>query len=228
MSVEKIPFPEFKKEARHHAPIAHMTSLEEFNSPSVVCSPALLRHEFKKTLEPKVRVFSTEKGKSTKRVLSEPQSYFQLHRKIMETHDEGGYNSAQPDDPSLFAPKTFYDMVRKRDLEREVEMAKRCKRPPQGSTKSMPTLSKIRRKKQLRPQESAIGNQTLSRRIRKEKQAGTALLVVLVCFVLMWAPFFTLNIAYGICGTCVNAELFKIFTWTAWASCGVNPIIYTL
>ncbi|ELU17504.1 hypothetical protein CAPTEDRAFT_141683 [Capitella teleta] len=48
-------------------------------------------------------------------------------------------------------------------------------------------------------------------------------------FVLSWGPFFSLNLANGICEICQIEEIvFKVFLWLGYLSSTLNPIIYTI
>lgn len=63
----------------------------------------------------------------------------------------------------------------------------------------------------------------------RERRAEKALIWVFLVFVLLWMPFFSTNLVYGLCGICdVPAALFHTFTWLGYLSSGVNPAIYTL
>ena len=63
----------------------------------------------------------------------------------------------------------------------------------------------------------------------RERRAEKTLIWVFVCFVVLWLPFFTINLTYGICKKCVIPDdLFLAFTWLGYISSGVNPCIYTL
>lgn len=62
----------------------------------------------------------------------------------------------------------------------------------------------------------------------RERRAEKTLIWVFVCFVVLWLPFFTTNLTYGICRTCnIPTDLFLAFTWLGYISSGVNPCIYT-
>ena len=63
----------------------------------------------------------------------------------------------------------------------------------------------------------------------RERRAEKTLIWVFLIFVLLWMPFFTTNLVYGLCSLCdVPPLLFHIFTWLGYLSSGVNPAIYTL
>ena len=63
----------------------------------------------------------------------------------------------------------------------------------------------------------------------RERRAEKALIWVFVCFVVLWLPFFSVNLAFGLCRTCsIPDQVFSVFTWLGYISSGVNPCIYTL
>lgn len=67
--------------------------------------------------------------------------------------------------------------------------------------------------------------------IRLEQKATKVLGVVFFTFVILWAPFFVLNLLPAICGSCeenIPQAIFDIATWLGYASSMVNPIFYTI
>lgn len=67
--------------------------------------------------------------------------------------------------------------------------------------------------------------------IRLEQKATKVLGVVFFTFVILWAPFFVLNLVPSICSTCeqnISHWVFDIVTWLGYASSMVNPIFYTI
>lgn len=67
--------------------------------------------------------------------------------------------------------------------------------------------------------------------IRLEQKATKVLGVVFFTFVILWAPFFVLNLVPSICGKCekdINHWVFDFVTWLGYASSMVNPIFYTI
>lgn len=67
--------------------------------------------------------------------------------------------------------------------------------------------------------------------IRLEQKATKVLGVVFFTFVILWAPFFVLNLLPTICGDCdkeMNHWVMDIVTWLGYASSMVNPIFYTI
>lgn len=62
----------------------------------------------------------------------------------------------------------------------------------------------------------------------RERRAERTLVWVFVVFVVLWLPFFTVNLIYGLCEQCdVPGQVFAAFTWLGYLSSGVNPCIYT-
>lgn len=67
--------------------------------------------------------------------------------------------------------------------------------------------------------------------IRLEQKATKVLGVVFFTFVILWAPFFVLNLVPSVCGDCeshIDTWVFDLVTWLGYASSMVNPIFYTI
>jgi len=67
--------------------------------------------------------------------------------------------------------------------------------------------------------------------IRLEQKATQVLGVVFFTFVILWAPFFVLNLLPTICEECekdIPGGVFDFVTWLGYASSMVNPIFYTI
>lgn len=67
--------------------------------------------------------------------------------------------------------------------------------------------------------------------IRLEQKATKVLGVVFFTFVILWAPFFVLNLLPTICGDCeknIDNWVYQFVTWLGYASSMVNPIFYTI
>lgn len=67
--------------------------------------------------------------------------------------------------------------------------------------------------------------------IRLEQKATKVLGVVFFTFVILWAPFFVLNLLPTVCGDCekhIDNWVFQFVTWLGYASSMVNPIFYTI
>lgn len=67
--------------------------------------------------------------------------------------------------------------------------------------------------------------------IRLEQKATKVLGVVFFTFVILWAPFFVLNLLPTICGDCdkeMSHWVMDVVTWLGYASSMVNPIFYTI
>ncbi|XP_052782305.1 5-hydroxytryptamine receptor 2A-like isoform X2 [Mya arenaria] len=64
--------------------------------------------------------------------------------------------------------------------------------------------------------------------VRTEQKASKVLGLVFVIFVMLWLPFFIVNIIPALCDACpVNPTLVSTCAWLGWASSTINPIIYT-
>jgi hypothetical protein len=67
--------------------------------------------------------------------------------------------------------------------------------------------------------------------IRLEQKATKVLGVVFFTFVILWAPFFVLNLLPSLCKECednMSHWVFDFVTWLGYASSMVNPIFYTI
>lgn len=67
--------------------------------------------------------------------------------------------------------------------------------------------------------------------IKLEQKATKVLGVVFFTFVILWSPFFILNLLPSICGDCedhIQHWVFDTVTWLGYASSMVNPIFYTI
>ncbi|XP_043523504.1 octopamine receptor 1-like [Frieseomelitta varia] len=67
--------------------------------------------------------------------------------------------------------------------------------------------------------------------IRLEQKATKVLGVVFFTFVVLWAPFFVLNLIPAVCPNCerqIDHKIFDLATWLGYASSMVNPIFYTI
>ena len=66
-----------------------------------------------------------------------------------------------------------------------------------------------------------------------EKKASKVLGIIFIVFVVLWTPFFVMNILIGICNECMEffgskPELIAIITWLGYIASLANPIIYTM
>nr|XP_024219164.1 5-hydroxytryptamine receptor 2B isoform X2 [Halyomorpha halys] len=81
---------------------------------------------------------------------------------------------------------------------------------------------------------SSVLSRTSSRHgriIRLEQKATKVLGVVFFTFVILWAPFFVLNLVPSVCPECernIDKWVFDFVTWLGYASSMVNPIFYTI
>ncbi|XP_054270770.1 dopamine D2-like receptor [Macrosteles quadrilineatus] len=81
---------------------------------------------------------------------------------------------------------------------------------------------------------SSVMSRTSSRHgriIRLEQKATKVLGVVFFTFVILWAPFFVLNLLPSLCSECeqkIDQGVFDFVTWLGYASSMVNPIFYTI
>uniref|UniRef100_A0A8C4SDH9 5-hydroxytryptamine (serotonin) receptor 2C, G protein-coupled-like 1 n=1 Tax=Erpetoichthys calabaricus TaxID=27687 RepID=A0A8C4SDH9_ERPCA len=76
------------------------------------------------------------------------------------------------------------------------------------------------------------GRKGMMQAIKNERRASKVLGVVFFLFLLMWCPFFVVNIMSVLCkGACnegLLGELLNVFVWVGYISSGINPLVYTL
>ncbi|XP_049855796.1 5-hydroxytryptamine receptor 2A isoform X2 [Schistocerca gregaria] len=81
---------------------------------------------------------------------------------------------------------------------------------------------------------SSVASRTSSRHgriLRLEQKATKVLGVVFFTFVVLWAPFFVLNLVPALCAGCerhIQPAVFDLVTWLGYASSMVNPVFYTI
>jgi octopamine receptor len=66
------------------------------------------------------------------------------------------------------------------------------------------------------------------KRLNKEKKAAKTVGIIVGCFILCWAPFFTVYLIDAFCNDCTPVLLFTIFFWLGYCNSAVNPCIYAL
>ncbi|XP_013393222.2 uncharacterized protein LOC106160954 [Lingula anatina] len=80
--------------------------------------------------------------------------------------------------------------------------------------------------------ESLRRNNKLSRhRASNEKKASKVLGIIFAIFVILWAPFFVLNVLSVTCTPCMaetTEDTFTVFVWLGYVASLANPIIYTM
>ena len=70
-------------------------------------------------------------------------------------------------------------------------------------------------------------NQQL-RSLNREKKAAKTVGVIVGCFIVCWAPFFSVYLLNAFCGRCTPETLFDVFFWLGYCNSVANPIIYGL
>ena len=66
------------------------------------------------------------------------------------------------------------------------------------------------------------------RNLNREKKAAKTVGIIVGCFVICWAPFFTVYLAGAFCPDCTPASVFHIFFWLGYCNSAANPFIYGL
>ncbi|KAK9888417.1 hypothetical protein WA026_000665 [Henosepilachna vigintioctopunctata] len=99
---------------------------------------------------------------------------------------------------------------------------------------SQPTSATNRSIRSHHSRNSSVISRNSSRHgriIRLEQKATKVLGVVFFTFVILWAPFFILNLLPTFCAECdknIDNWVFQLVTWLGYASSMVNPIFYTI
>lgn len=69
---------------------------------------------------------------------------------------------------------------------------------------------------------------TQIRRLNREKKAAKTVGVIVGCFVLCWAPFFTVYVLGVFCANCTPPVAFVVFFWLGYCNSAINPFVYAL
>lgn len=93
---------------------------------------------------------------------------------------------------------------------------------------TIPTRTALSRSTSIRRPTTATRQ---GRFLQSERKATKVLGIIFFTFVILWAPFFSLNIVCGLCPSCsdkVSPTLSYVVQWLGYASSTVNPIFYTI
>ena len=66
------------------------------------------------------------------------------------------------------------------------------------------------------------------RNLNREKKAAKTVGVIVGCFILCWAPFFTVYLVGAFCPLCTPPSVFHVFFWLGYCNSAINPFIYGL
>jgi hypothetical protein len=66
------------------------------------------------------------------------------------------------------------------------------------------------------------------RNLNKEKRAAKTVGIIVGCFMICWAPFFTVYLAEAFCRRCTPTIIFHVFFWLGYCNSAANPFIYGL
>jgi hypothetical protein len=66
------------------------------------------------------------------------------------------------------------------------------------------------------------------RSLNKEKRAAKTVGIIVGCFIVCWAPFFTVYLAEAFCAQCTPTVVFQVFFWLGYCNSALNPFIYGL
>ena len=65
-------------------------------------------------------------------------------------------------------------------------------------------------------------------RLNKEKKAAKTIGIIVGCFVICWAPFFTVYLLEAFCDRCTSERVFAVFFWLGYFNSAINPFVYAL
>lgn len=61
---------------------------------------------------------------------------------------------------------------------------------------------------------------------RRDLKAAKYLAILVIVFLVTWAPYTFLTIVISFCEDCVNNHAYEILTWLLWTKCAINPFLY--
>lgn len=107
----------------------------------------------------------------------------------------------------------------------DIEMAAQISPPASKSLLSLPNYLSDLHGRRERMQKARLSR----RRQKQESRAAKVVVIVLAAFVLLWAPFFIVNVVAPLCDSQCNIgeEVWKIVTWMGYCNSAINPFIYT-
>ncbi|XP_071948859.1 5-hydroxytryptamine receptor 4-like [Antedon mediterranea] len=59
-----------------------------------------------------------------------------------------------------------------------------------------------------------------------ERKATKTISIIMGCFIILWLPFFILNVIDPFCNYCINKQVWLVVTWFGYLNSMINPIIY--
>lgn len=93
-------------------------------------------------------------------------------------------------------------------------------------------LLKARFRNTLRASARPMFKNLLSKKTaNNERKASKVLGIIFLVFVVLWTPFFIVNILSVTCGTCMKGltgDMMSVFIWMGYVASLANPIIYTM
>ncbi|ELT95143.1 hypothetical protein CAPTEDRAFT_120361 [Capitella teleta] len=65
------------------------------------------------------------------------------------------------------------------------------------------------------------------RNLRRDRKAARVLFILVIAFFVCWSPYSLTTIFYSVCGdSCVNFDMYELFTWLLWINSSLNPYLY--
>lgn len=66
------------------------------------------------------------------------------------------------------------------------------------------------------------------RNLNREKKAAKTVGIIVGCFIICWAPFFSVYLLGAFCRGCTPPMLFHVFFWLGYCNSAINPFVYGL
>ncbi|XP_053400612.1 muscarinic acetylcholine receptor M3-like [Mercenaria mercenaria] len=63
-------------------------------------------------------------------------------------------------------------------------------------------------------------------RSKSHLRAAKFLAILVVAFIVFWAPYTITTMAISFCNNCINTSLYEFFNWLLWMKSAVNPLLY--
>ena len=65
-------------------------------------------------------------------------------------------------------------------------------------------------------------------RVKRDSKAARFLIILVIVFLVSWAPYTITTIIVSFCGDCVNLSVYEVMNWFLWGKSAVNPFIYAM
>lgn len=73
---------------------------------------------------------------------------------------------------------------------------------------------------------SNYGASNVGKTHQRQAKAARFLAMLVIAFLIFWAPYTVTTMAISFCDDCVNTSLYEFFNWLLWMKSAVNPFLY--